>query len=76
VREIVVHVALSETNDAVAEDLDDLETAIDALLAGVVEPPVKVVVRPHVGGTGADWPGYAHHRVHLISDRLRPAGGR
>lgn len=69
--EIIVHVCLRETSTEVSADLADLEPAIDALLAGVVEPPVKVSLRVHEGEPGPEWPGYAHQRVYLISDRLR-----
>jgi hypothetical protein len=48
-----------------------MESAIDALLAWVVEPPVKVSLRLHEGDPGPGWPGYAHHRVYLINDCLR-----
>jgi hypothetical protein len=68
--EIIVHVCLRETNAEVTTDLADLETAIDAHLAGVVDPPVKISLRLYEGGTGPEWPGYAHHRVYLVSNRL------
>ncbi|NMO53968.1 hypothetical protein HH310_22650 [Actinoplanes sp. TBRC 11911] len=69
--EIIVHVCLRATNDEVSTDLADLESAIDALLTGVVDPPVKISLRIHEGEPGPEWPGYGQHRVYLVSDRLR-----
>lgn len=69
--ETIVHVCLREDNEAVARDLQDLMSEFDAIQAGVVEPPTRVTVSRHVGDTDLRWPGYAHHRIFLVNDRVR-----
>jgi hypothetical protein len=54
--EIVIHVCLREDNEAITEDLDDLVSELDALLFGLVEPPVQVTVTKYIGETDAYWP--------------------
>ncbi|WP_433041054.1 hypothetical protein [Dactylosporangium sp. CS-033363] len=71
--EIVVHVCLREDNEAVAEDLDDLVFELDAPLAGIVAPAVRLSVVKYRGDTDSRWPGYAHRRIHLASHRMRAA---
>ena len=69
--EIIVHGCLREDNEAVAEDLDDLVSEFDAIQAGIVEPRARVIVAKYLGNTDPGWPGCAHPRIYLVSDRMR-----
>ncbi|MER7279315.1 hypothetical protein ABT369_33235 [Dactylosporangium sp. NPDC000244] len=71
--EIIVHVCLREDGEPVAEDLDDLVSEFDAVQAGIVEPPARLIVAKYLGTTDPRWPGYAHPRIYLASDRMRDA---
>jgi hypothetical protein len=61
----VIHAAAIRDTSALAEDLTDIVSELEAYLAGGPEQHSLITTQIHVGRPDATWPGYAHALLYI-----------